>query len=114
MVDFCNTEDAPILELDVDLVIQEIEMVLDTSHGELLGDYYFGSDYDQFLYDLKVSSSYIEHYTRNRLESVCSAHGFKLDVIVSIHEGELSDIILIKVNLSKDGIIWQKIYNISI
>lgn len=114
MVDFCNTEDAPILEMDVDLVIQEIEMILDTNHGELLGDYYFGSDYDQFLYDLKVSSSYIEQYTRNRLESICSALGFNLDVIVSIHGGELSDIILVKVNLIKDGIMWQKIYNISI
>lgn len=113
MIDFCNTEDALFLEHDIDLVIQEIDMLFDTMRGEVLGNYLYGSEFYKFLYDLNASDSYIENYVTTLINTHCNLHGFKLDVKVTTHMGTENDIILIRINLKKNGDIWQKIYNIS-
>lgn len=113
MIDFCNTTDAPYLEHDVDLVIQEIDMLFDTDEGEVLGDTGYGSDFEKFIWELKVSAEYINGYVTSRISSSIDLHGFALSVDTSIYEGTQNDIILIRINLSKDGSVWEKIYNIS-
>lgn len=112
-MDFCNTLDAPYLEHDVDLVIQQIDMLFDTENGEVLGDHGYGSDFYKFLYELKVSASYIQGYVTSRITSSVDLMGFTLSVNVTIHEGTENDIILIYIDLTKEGEVWEKIYNIS-
>lgn len=113
MIDFCNTTDASYLEHDVDLVIQELDMLLDTDNGEVLGDYEYGNDFYKFLYELRTSAEYIRGYVTARITSLTNLHGFTLDVRVTIHQGTENDIIIIYINLSKNGEVWEKIYNIS-
>lgn len=112
MIDFCNTEDAPLLTHDIDLVIQEIDMLFDTADGEVLGDEIYGSDFESLLWDINASDAYIESYVMGQISKI-NLHGFGATVKVSTHEGTLNDIILIRVSLSKNGEVWEKIYNIS-
>ena len=113
MIDFCLTTDAPILEHDVDMVLQRIDMLFDTDYHEVLGDNIYGSDYRKYLYNLTASNAAIEDYTlRNIIDNV-DLMGFSVDVSVNILLGSQNDIILITINLSKEGDMYEKTYNIS-
>lgn len=112
MIDFCNTEDAPLLIHDIDLVIQEIDMLFSTSEGEVLGDETYGSNFESLLWDMNASDAYIEEYVYGQLAKV-NMHGYAPSVKVSTYQGTMNDIILIQISLRKDDEVWTKIYNIS-
>lgn len=112
MIDFCNTEDAPILVNDIDIVIQQIDMLFDTADNEVLGDEEYGSEFESLLYDISASDSYIERYVEGVLEKI-DKRGYSISVKASTHEGTLNDIILIRITLKRGDEAWQKIYNIS-
>ena len=113
MIDFSLTTDAPILEHDVDLVLQQIDMLFDTEYNDVLGDDIYGADYRKYLYNLQASNSSIRDYTYNNIASNVDLQEFSLDVDVNILLGTQNDIILITITLSKTGEIYEKTYNIS-
>lgn len=113
MIDFCLTTDAPILEHDVDLVLQQIDMLFDTDYHDVLGDDLYGSDYRKFLYNLTISNAAIEDYTLNNINKNVDLMGFTVSAEVNILLGELNDIILVTIELRKEGDIYEKTYKIS-
>lgn len=113
MIDFCLTTDAPILEHDVDMVLQQIDMLFDTDYHDVLGDDVYGSDYRKFLYDITLSNAAVREYTYNNIMENVDLMGYSLDVEVNIMLGELNDIILVTVSLSKAGSAYEKTYNIA-
>ena len=112
MIDFCLTKDAVLLQQDVDLVLQQIDMLLDTSPKEVLGDPSYGSDYERFIWDLTASEGAIDRYVINNITNNVDLLGFQLNVVSEIYYGTQNDIILIVIELSKDGYTYKKVYNI--
>lgn len=112
MIDFCNTTDAVKLENDLDLVVQQIDMLLGTNPHEVLGDPTYGSDYYRFLWDLNYNNRQIATYAEEHLTNNINFLGFSHAVKVDILQGTDSDIILLTIQLHKDGWTYEKIYNI--
>lgn len=112
MIDYCNNTSNTVLEYEVDLIMQQIEILLDTNEGEVLGGESFGSDYDKFIHELNISNSYIEDYIKSDIESNIELFGWDLQVKVDLLVGEQNDIILVTISFTKDGETYERTYKI--
>jgi hypothetical protein len=112
MIDFCNTSDAVFLQNDLDLVLQQIDMILDTDPGEVLGQYIYGSDCEKFQFDLTASATTISNYVSSVITNNIDPLGFQISINTDIMYGTLNDIIIIHINLFRDGYKYEKIYKI--
>lgn len=112
MQDFCNNTSDITLIQDVDLIMQQIEILLDTTPGEVLGDETFGSDYDRFIHELNVSNTYIEEYIYENIITNIDLFDWELDVHVDLLVGEQNDIILVTISFYKDGNTYTRTYKI--
>lgn len=112
-MDFSRTTSDIVLEdKSGELVIQQIDIFLDTDKGEVLGDLAYGSDYDKFLYELNVGNEYVRDYVMNSLQKNIDFFDWELEVEVQFMMGEKNDIILIGIEISKNNEAYSKVYRI--
>lgn len=97
---------------DLENVIQQIEMLFDTSPFEVIGEPNYGSDFEKFLWNLTASNYDIENYIRSRIQSEVDLLGFSVEVEVNLMEGTENDIILADITISRDGYNYTKTYKI--
>lgn len=112
MVDFSLTTQAPTITRDVDNVLQQIDMLFDTLKGEVIGEPYYGSDFTQYIWDLKMSNSEIASYVSSIISSNVKLLDFEYNVNVELLEGTQNDIILITISLRRDYEFEEKTYKI--
>ena len=112
MIDFCLNKSAITLQHDCDLVLQQVDMLFDTSPKEVLGEPDYGSDYDKFIWDLTASESTIERYIAGNIRANVDLLGFNLTVKAEVYYGTNNDIILVAIILEKEGDTFKKVYNI--
>jgi hypothetical protein len=114
MIDFCITDDAVVLDHDIDLVIQQIDMLLDTKPRDVIGEPGYGCDYNRFLYETNIGASGIAAYIESHIRNTIDLLSFDLQVQCTIHAGTENDIILVYINIiTPDGYYYRKVYNIS-
>lgn len=101
----------PSLNKSVDLILQQIDILFNTNKRELFGATGFGTDYDQYLFNLTMSNEAIAYNIQHDLESL-ELFGFTPLVHVGIVEGTLNDIILVTVGLKRDRAYYEKTYTI--
>ena len=97
---------------DLENVIQQIEMLFDTSPFEVIGEPTYGSDFERFLWDLNASNYDIEQYIDSRIRSAVDLLGFNVETTVSLLNGTENDIILADITISRDGREYTKRYRI--
>lgn len=112
MIDFSLNNDDVIISKDLDLVIQQIDLLLDTNTGEVFAENY-GTWFEEFLYDLNISNNYISEYTKNMIQSNVNLLGYSVDVNTQICAGTERDIILITIELKRDYEEYSKTYKLS-
>jgi len=111
MVDFNLNEGAPVINEEADLIIQQVDLLFDTAKKELMGDPEYGTDYDQFLFNLQASNDAIAYKIESDLGQL-NLFGFIPHVEVTILEGTKNDIILCKVSLARNEEYYEKTYKI--
>ena len=111
MLDINLDEGAPVINKDVDLIIQQIDMLFDTAHREVFGAPVYGTNYDEYLYNLSLSNEAIAYQIQCDLAQL-QLFGFTPEVEVSILEGTLNDIRLINIGLSRGNTYYEKTYKI--
>jgi hypothetical protein len=112
MVDFNLDAGSPIKNRDVDLVLQQIELLFDTTPDDVFGEEDFGTQYDSYLYKLKMSAQDIETQV---MSDICSLNlmGFKPEVNAHLLQGTEQDIILVQIILRREYEQYEKIYKIT-
>jgi len=113
MIDLCNTMDAVILENDIDLVLQQIEILFDTSPGDVLGDYRFGTRFEDYLFDISLGNHAVASQISSIIRNNVDLMGWDLTVEVDFLAGSQNDILMFRVTLSKDGDAYSKIYSVT-
>ena len=113
MIDFCNTKDAILLESDLDLVLQQIEMVLDTRRGDVIGDYDYGSNFSQYLFDINLGNQTVANNIKQTLMNQIDFMGWDLNVAVDFLLGSQHDIMLVQLEISKDDEAYTRIYKVT-
>jgi len=109
MIDFCNNNSAIQLTSDIDNVLQQLEIFLDTRKGETLGERY-GNDFDKFLFDVNVGNEYAARYIENSIRGHVDLLGWDLSVKVSFLMGDYNDIMIIHMMLSNGDEYYVKNY----
>lgn len=111
MVDFNLQDGEPTINDDVSCLLQQIDILFDTTPGDLIGDLTYGTDYERFLYDLRLREDVLQ---QQMMTDICSIDllGWVPEVQVHLMMGTERDIALIQVDLTKDGDKRTKIYRI--
>lgn len=111
MIDINISEGEPTINDEVDLIIQQVDLLFDTTLKEVHGAPSYGTRYDDFLYDLGFSNAAIEYQIQCDLGQL-ELFGYIPLVKSTILEGTNNDIILIEINLTKDNRTYSKVYRI--
>ena len=56
MIDFNIDKGSPIKNSEISLILQQIDILFDTTPTEVFGDDSYGTSYDRYLYQLKISN----------------------------------------------------------
>lgn len=110
-MDFNLNEGYAIQNDDISLIIQQIDLLFDTKPREVLGQELFGTTYERYLYNLKLSNEQLKQVVMSDLNRL-SLFGFVPEVEVHLMQGTEKDIALIEITLSRDGEQYQQIYKI--
>lgn len=112
MIDFSIKNQKGFINNDIELIKQQIDILFDTNKCEVLGEENFGTQYDKYLYNLKISNEGLKTEILSDINSL-ELFGFTPTVDVYMLQGTEQDIALINIQLSRDGEIYEKIYRIS-
>lgn len=112
MIDYSINKNKSFINNDIELIKQQIDILFDTTPGEVLGQETFGTQYDKYLYNLKISNEGLRSEVLSDLNSL-ELFGFHPEVDVYLLQGTEQDIALIDIKLSRDGEKYEKIYKIS-
>lgn len=112
MIDFNLNEGDPTINDDVACLIQQIDILFDTTPGDLIGDIEYGTDYEKYLYDLKLNAETLQEQMLQDLYSL-DLLGFVPDVKVYLMQGSERDIAVIDVHLRRDSENYSKTYKIT-
>nr|DAK69068.1 MAG TPA: hypothetical protein [Caudoviricetes sp.] len=102
---------SPTISRDDEFIHQQIDILFDTTPGDLQGASDFGTTYDELLYEEHLSTSQLERTMKADL-SMLDLRGFGIDVLATILPGTLRDIALIEVNLNRNNYETKKVYKI--
>jgi hypothetical protein len=112
MNDFSLNTSYGSLKDEVLLIIQQLDILFDTNQGDVLGDENFGTQYDKYLHNLKISNEGLRHEVMSDL-STLELFGWVPDVEVYLLQGSQQDIALINIKLYKEDKIYEKTYKIA-
>lgn len=114
MVDFClyKLNGEPSLNSEVDLIIQQVDILFDTTPTEVLGDDTFGTQYDSYLYDTKLSAENLRRIVESDLLNI-NTMGWTYNVETYLLQGTEQDIALINITFKKGMETIEKTYKIS-
>ena len=100
MIDFNLDYKYPVKFDEVDLILQQLDILFDTVHGEVLGEIGYGTNYSEFLYNLQMSNDDIRDRVMEDIKTI-QTFGYSYDVNVTILMGTENDIVLIQITFSK-------------
>lgn len=111
MEDFNLTPGKPVISDELSILKQEIDILFDTTPGDVHGNINFGTDYEYSLYNLQLSAQSLEDQMYEDLMKM-DLLGWTPDVSVKLYQGTERDIALIQVSLSKNEDVFNKTYKI--
>ena len=87
-----------------DAALQEIEMLFETSNCELLGDYHYGTNFEEFLWTMTPTTTELKNYIDKKLEDLIFVNQLHKHVEVFFYKDEITfeTIYHIKINLYND------------
>lgn len=100
----------------VDILLQSINLLFETSKDELFGNTEYGTNYEVFLYDLKANSDQITNQVYKDIYSLGSdiLGNYKVNVNTILLQGTERDIALIEIDIydpiNKEN--YNKIYRL--
>lgn len=87
-----------------DAAIQELDILFNTEETELIGNYKYGTNFEQFLWTLKPQSNEVRRYVANKIYTqTCFCRNYITSIDCEIVEGTLRDIYLIKIELKQSN-----------
>lgn len=86
----------------LDEAVQELDMIFNTSNGELIGYPQYGTDFEQFLWQMNDSSSKIQTYVYDKIKDTLFLRDMITNINVETLEGEMRRIYVLHINVS-DG-----------
>lgn len=112
MIDFSIDTEDTVKWTDRDMLLQQIDLLFDTTPTEVLGQESFGTRYDRFLYNLSITNEGVRQQVLADLSKI-NLLGFTPEVEVLLTEGTEHDIAIIKISLSRNEEKYNRVYKLS-
>ena len=112
MIDFNLADGNPLETNDVKLLLQQIDLLFDTTPGEVMGDMGFGTEYDHYMYNFNLDNVAMQDMILDDLYNL-DLLGFTPSCEVYFLEGTEQDIALINIVLKRNELEYKKTYKIS-
>ena len=115
MLDFSLSNkftDDPVISNDLVCALQQIDLLFDTCKGDVLGDMFFGSHYDDYVYSLDHGNGDLEEIISRDINKL-DLGTFSASVVVRLVEGTVRDIALIDITLTDGTSDYNKTYVIN-
>lgn len=112
MIDFSIDTNNVVKTTDEELIIQQIDILFDTTPGEVLGQESYGTRYDKFLYNLQITNEGVRQQVLSDL-NLLNLFGYTPEVEVYLTEGTEHDIAIIKISLTRGQESFNRIYKLS-
>lgn len=71
-----------------DEALQELDIILNTRYTELIGYPRFGTDFEQFLWQLNPATDAIREYINEKIADTYFLSQFKTEIFVNVIKGE--------------------------
>lgn len=85
---------------DLEMFIQQIEMVLMTEQGEILGQPDFGANLEYYVHSLNISAGRIKTLVTSQIVQFCPLSSkFPFNVDMSFYKGDVKDIGLLEIEI---------------
>lgn len=111
MIDFCLDTNKDSVNDEISLIIQQIDILFDTNPNEVLGQENFGTQYDRYLHNLKISNENLKMAVLNDLYSL-ELFDYSPNVDIILLHGTTQDIALVNISLKRDDSYYEKTYKI--
>lgn len=113
MVDFClNKNSISDIKSEIDLILQQVDILFDTTPTEVLGSLAFGTEYDKYLYSMKLSADNLKRVVEQDLSQL-TLFDWKYDVKTYLLQGTEQDIAVIDINFYNGAQVVNKTYKIT-
>ena len=112
MIDFSLDEHYATINNNVDLIKQQIDLLFDTKKMEVLGDSEYGTNYEDFLYDLSLSAEAIRSQIEADINTL-QLFEYTPTVKVDLYQGTEHDIILVRIELKSSEDTYEMTIKIS-
>lgn len=112
MIDFSLNNNKSQINNDIELLKQQIDILFDTNRTEVLGEENFGTQYDKYLYNLKISNEGLKQIVLHDLYEL-ELFDFTPYVEVYLLQGTEQDIALVDIKMTRGNEIYEKTYKIS-
>ena len=86
----------------LDEAVQELDMIFNTTNGELIGYSSFGTNLEQFLWQINDASNMLQTYFYDKIKDSFFLRDMLTEVNVTTMEGEMRRIYVVKISVS-DG-----------
>lgn len=112
MIDFNIDKGNPAKKSDVEMILQQIDILFDTTPREVFGFEDYGTEYDRYLYNLQISAENLKQVVMSDINSL-QLFGFTPNVDVYLLQGTAQDIAVIDISLTRYDEKHRKIYKIT-
>lgn len=88
------------VENEVDAAVQELDILFNTENTELIGNTFFGTNFEQFLWELSPAPNDVKKYITDKIMNF-TFFANKLDVYVHVEviKGEVRNIYQVFINI---------------
>lgn len=87
------------LTSELDGALQELDMLFNTENTELIGEPQFGTNFDQFLWDMNPSTTRVEEYIKEHIKDTFYLSQMKHSVEVKLLDGDYRSIYHVIINI---------------
>jgi len=88
---------------DLDAGVQELDILLNTTNTELIGDPLFGTDFEQFLWQLSPSPNSVKKYIEDKIKDTYFLKNLHVSIFVNTIKGDYRMIYDVNISVSDDS-----------
>lgn len=115
MIDFA-IDSRIYLQNDIDLALQELDILFNTNNTELIGYVDFGTNFEQFLWQLSPSINELSKYINRKIQNeTLYLKNMDLDIDIEIDNSDYtSNVYVIKISIKDEihGEVTERIYKL--
>lgn len=100
------------LNTTLDVAIQELDMIFNTSNGELIGYPEYGTNFEQFLWQLNDATDKLREYIYEKIRDSYFLKDMLVDVDINTIEGEMRKIYVVKIIVGDGKNAQQRVYQL--